>query len=69
MVIKMKLEGMWGQRGVKIKARENSISELLIDPKTMKWLLDKFMRKTERVVEIEIKEDNNEVLFSNTNQY
>ena len=57
MVVKFKFEGTQGQREVKIKCRENSISELLIEPKTMKWLLDKFMRESERVVEVEIKED------------
>ena len=57
MVIKFKLDGIWGQREVKIKVRENSISELIVEPRTMKWMLDKFMRESERVAEVEIKED------------
>lgn len=57
MVIKIKFEGKWGQRNVKIKVRENSIAELLIEPRTVKWILNKFMRELERVVEVEIKED------------
>ena len=57
MVIKIKFEGKWGQRNVKIKVRENSIAELLIEPRTVKRILNKFMRELERVVEVEIKED------------
>lgn len=56
MVIKMKFESKWGQREVKIKVRENSLSELLTKPSKMEWLLDEFMRKSERVTEIEIEE-------------
>lgn len=57
MVIKMKFESKWGQREVKIKVRENSLSELLTKPCKMKWLLDEFMRTSERVTEIEVKEE------------
>lgn len=57
MVIKMKFESKWGQREVKIKVRENSLSELLTKPKKMEWLLDEFMRTSERVTEIEVKEE------------
>ena len=57
MVIKMKFEGEWGQREMKIKVRENSLSELLTKPSKMKWLLDEFMRKSERITEIEVKEE------------
>ena len=49
----MKFESEWGQREVKIKARENSLSELLTKPSKMEWLLDEFMRTSERVTEIE----------------
>lgn len=56
MVIKMKFESKWGQREVKIKVRENSLSELLTKPNKMEWLLDEFMRKSERITEIEVKE-------------
>lgn len=57
MVIKMKFESKWGEREVKIKVRENSLSELLTKPGKMEWLLDEFMRKSERVTEIEVKEE------------
>ena len=57
MVIKMKFESEWGEREVKIKARENSLSELLTKPSKMEWLLDEFMRKTERITEIKINEE------------
>lgn len=57
MVIKMKFESKWGQREVKIKVRENSLSKLLTKPSKMEWLLDEFMRISERVTEIEVKEE------------
>ena len=57
MVIKMKFESKWGQREVKIEVRENSLSELLTKPSKMEWLLDEFMRISERVTEIKIKEE------------
>ena len=57
MVIKMKFESKWGQREVKIKVRENSLSELLTKPSKMEWLLDELMRKSERVTEIEVREE------------
>ena len=57
MVIKMKFESKWGQREVKIKVRENSLSEPLTKPSKMEWLLDEFMRTSERVTEIEVKEE------------
>ena len=57
MVIKMKFESKWGQREVKIKVRENSLFELLIKSNKMEWLLDEFMRKSERVTEIEVREE------------
>ena len=56
MVIKMKFESKWGQREVKIKVRENSLFELLTKPSKMEWLVDEFMRKSERVTEIEVEE-------------
>ena len=57
MVIKMKFESKWGQREVKIKVRENSLSELLTKPSKIEWLLDEFVRKSERITEIEVKEE------------
>lgn len=57
MVIKMKFESRWGQREVEIKIKENSLSELLTKSNKMEWLLDEFMRKSERVTEIEVKEE------------
>lgn len=57
MVIKMKFESKWGQREVKIKVKEDSLSELLTKPNKMKWLLDEFMRVSERVTRIEVKEE------------
>lgn len=57
MVIKMKLESKSGQREVKIKVRENSLFELLTKPSKIEWLLDEFMRKSERVTEIEVNKE------------
>ena len=57
MVIKMKFESKWEQREVKIKVRENSLFELLTKPSKIEWLLDEFMRKSERITEIEAKEE------------
>ena len=57
MVIKMKFESKWGQREVKIKVRENSLFKLLTRSSKVEWLLDEFMRKSERVTEIEAKEE------------
>ena len=57
MVIKMKFESKWEQREVKIKVRENSLSKLLTKPSKIEWLLGEFMRKSERITEIEVKEE------------
>ena len=57
MVIKMKFKSKWGQREMKIKVRENSLFELLTKPSKMEWLLDEFMRISERITEIEVKEE------------
>ena len=57
MVIKIKFESKWEQREVKIKVRENSLFELLTKPSKIEWLLDEFMRKSERITEIKVKEE------------
>ena len=57
MVIKMKFESKWGQREVKVKVKENSLFELLAKPSKIEWILDEFMRKSERVTGIEAKEE------------
>ena len=53
MVIKMKFESKWGQREVKVKVKENSLPELLMKPGKIVWILDEFMRKSERLTGIE----------------
>lgn len=53
----MKFESKWEQREVKVKVKENSLFELLTKPSKIEWLLDEFMRKSERVTEIEAKEE------------
>ena len=49
----MKFESKWGQREVKIKVREKSLFELLAKPSKIEWILDKFMRKSEHLIEME----------------
>ena len=53
MVTKFKFEGKYGQREVKIKIKEKSLTELLTKPNKIKWLLDEFMRKSEYLTGIE----------------
>lgn len=53
MVVKLKFDGKWGQREVKTKVAENSLSELLEKPKKIDWILIEFMRKSEHIVGIE----------------
>lgn len=44
---------MYGQRQVKIKVKEKSLSELLAKPSKIEWILDEFMRKSEQLIGIE----------------
>lgn len=53
MVTKFKFESKHGQREIKIKVRENSLSELLAKPSKMEWILDEFMRKSEHLIGVE----------------
>lgn len=53
MVTKLKFESMYGQRELKIKVREQSLPELLAKPSKIEWILDEFMRKSERLISIE----------------
>lgn len=53
MVTKFKFESKYGQREVKIKIRENSLSELLAKPSKIEWILDEFMRKSEHLIGVE----------------
>ena len=57
MVIKMTFESKWGQREVKIRVRENSLFKLFTKPGKIEWLLDEFMRKSERITKIEAREE------------
>ena len=50
---KFKFESKYGQREVKIKVRENSLSELLAKPNKIEWILDEFMRKSEHLIGVE----------------
>lgn len=53
MVVILKFESKWGQREVEIKVREKSLLELLKKPNKIEWILDEFMRKSERLIGIE----------------
>ena len=53
MVVKLKFEGKYGQREIKIKVKEKSLFELLTKQSKIKWLLDEFMRKSEHLIGIE----------------
>lgn len=53
MVVILKFESKWGQREVKIKVREKSLLELLKKTNKIDWILDEFMRKSERLIGIE----------------
>nr|DAW98793.1 MAG TPA: hypothetical protein [Microviridae sp.] len=53
MVAKLKFESKYGQREVKIKVKEKSLAELLAKPNKIEWILDEFMRKSERLTGIE----------------
>lgn len=53
MVVKLKFDSKWGLREVKIKIRENSLSELLVKPNKIEWILDEFMRKSEHLIGME----------------
>lgn len=53
MVVKLKFEGKYGQREVKIKLKEKSLFELLVNKSKIEWLLDEFMTKLEHLTGIE----------------
>ena len=53
MVVKFKFESKYGQREVKIKVKEKSMFELLTKVGKTEWILDEFMKKSERVIGIE----------------
>ena len=53
MVVKLKFEGKYGQREMKIKLKEKSLFELLAKKSKIEWLLDEFMRKFEHLTGIE----------------
>lgn len=55
MVVKMKFESKWGQREVEIRVKEKSLLELLKKTSKIEWILDEFMRKSERLIGIEEK--------------
>ena len=53
MVVKFKFESKYGQREVKIKVKEKSLFELITTVGKIEWLLDEFMKKSERVIGME----------------
>ena len=53
MVVKFKFESKYGQREVKIKVKEQSLAELLMKTSKIEWMLDEFMRKSERIIGME----------------
>ena len=53
MVVILKLESKWGQRELEIITKEKSLLELLKKPNKIEWILDEFMRKSERLIGIE----------------
>ena len=53
MVVKFKLENKYELREVKIKVEEQSLSELIMRTSKIKWMLDKFMKKSERIIGME----------------
>ena len=53
MVIKFKFESKYGQREEKIKVKEKSLFELITKIGKIEWLLDEFMKKSERIIGME----------------
>lgn len=53
MVTKFRFESKYGQREVKIKVKEKSLTELLTKPSKIEWILDEFMRKSEHLIGVE----------------
>lgn len=55
MVVILKFESKWGLREVEIRVKEKSLLELLKKTRKIEWILDEFMRKSERLIGIEEK--------------
>lgn len=55
MVAILKFGSKWGQREVEIRVKEKSLLELLKKTSKVEWILDEFMRKSERLIGIEEK--------------
>lgn len=53
MVVILKFESKWGQREIEIRVKEKSLLELLKKPNKIEWILNEFMRKSERLIGIE----------------
>lgn len=53
MVIKFKFESEYKQREVNINLKEKSLPELIANSSKIKWVLDKFMSKSEHLIGIE----------------
>ena len=53
MVTKLKFESMDGQKELKIEVKEQSLPELLAKPSKIEWILNKFTKKSERLIGIE----------------
>ena len=53
MVVKFKFDSKDGQREAKIKVKEKSLFELITKVGKIEWLLDEFMRKSERIIGME----------------
>ena len=53
MVIKFKFESEYKQREMNFSFKEKSLPELIANSSKIKWVLDKFMRKSEHLIGIE----------------
>ena len=53
MVVIFKFESKWGEREIGVITREKSLLELFKNIDKIELILDKFMRKSERLIGIE----------------
>ena len=54
MVVIFKFESKWGEREIEVITREKSLLELFKNLDKIELILDEFMRKSERVTELEV---------------
>lgn len=53
MVVIFKFESKWGEREIEIITKEKSLLELFKNLNKIEWILNEFMRKSERLIGIE----------------